>query len=192
MAIPPELVRRAAPVQTGARAFTLLEVMIVVGVMSILAIAVVPAMSSARGAQSAGAAREIERMLLLARAKAMSSGVSHCVNLRTSPSSLQICWRNPETAAVEPIIANDGNSWHPQPFAARFGSVRVSSVEVNGIAGDSAMVWFSFNGVPESRRNDGVRLGSATHDAVVTLSDGSVVTVVAKTGAVTVAFGGAP
>lgn len=166
--------------------------MIVIVVMSILAITIVPALSSAQGAQGAGAAKEIERMLLLARAKAMATSVSHAVRFDTQQSSVQLCWREPGSGDVQGIIANDGKEWPIQLLAARFGNVQLTSAQVDGLSSQSALVWFAFNGVPELRNSDGVRIADATRDAVITLSDGSVVTVVAKTGAVTVSFGGAP
>lgn len=173
-------------------AFTLLEVMIVIVVMSILAIGVVPALSSASGAQSAGAAHEVERVLLLARAKAMATSTPHAVRLETSPSSLQLCWRNPTSGDVEGAIANDGQEWPVQLLSGRFGNARITSVEVDGLSSVPSLVWFGFNGLPQTRSDDGDFVANATRNAAITISDGSVVTVVAKTGAVTVSFGGAP
>ena len=173
-------------------AFTLLEVMIVIVVMSILAIGVVPALSSASGAQSAGAAHEVERVLLLARAKAMATSTPHAVRLETSPSSLQLCWRNPTSGDVEGAIANDGQEWPVQLLSGRFGNARITSVEVDGLSSVPSVVWFGFNGLPQTRSDDGDFIANATRNAAITISDGSVVTVIAKTGAVTVSFGGAP
>lgn len=173
-------------------AFTLLEVMIVIVVMSILAIGVVPALSSASGAQSAGAAHEVERVLLLARAKAMATSTPHAVRLETSPSSLQLCWRNPTSGDVEGAIANDGQEWPVQLLSGRFGNARITSVEVDGLSSAPSVVWFGFNGLPQTRSDDGDFIANATRNAAITISDGSVVTVIAKTGAVTVSFGGAP
>jgi prepilin-type N-terminal cleavage/methylation domain-containing protein len=183
---------RTAMADVSHRAFTLLEVMIVIVVMSILAITIVPALSSAQGAQGAGAANEIERMLLLARAKAMATSVSHAVRFDAEQSSLQLCWREPTSGNVEGVVANDGQEWPIQLLAGRFGTVQLTSAQVDGLSSQPVWVWFAFNGVPELRNGNGVRIADATRDAVITLSDGSVVTVVAKTGAVTVSFGGAP
>ncbi len=172
-------------------AFTLLEVMIVIVVMSILAIGVVPALSSASGAQGAGAAHEVERVLLLARAKAMATSTPHAVRFETTPSSLQLCWRSPTTGDVEGALANDGQEWPVQLLSGRFGNARLTSIEVDGLSSEPAVIWFGFNGLPEARSDGGELIGNATRNSVVTISDGSVVTVVAKTGAVTVSFGGA-
>lgn len=174
------------------RAFTLMEVMIVIVVMSLLAIGVVPALSSASGAQRAGAAIEIERMLHLARARAMATSTPHAVRIQTNPSSLQVCWRNPSTGAIAGVVGGDGLEARPQLLAARFGSTRIRDVEIDGVTGDSGDIWFAFNGVPELRNSIGTRIGPATRDARITLDDGSVVTVVAATGAVTVGHGGSP
>lgn len=178
--------------RASSHGFTLLEVMIVITVMAIMAITVVPALSSARGAQGAGAAQEVERMLLVARARAMATGTAHAVRFESSPSSMQMLWRNPQTSGVEPALANDGQPWPVQLFSSRFGNVQIKNVEVEGLSSDAALVWFAFNGVPELRNDNGTRIGPASSDSIITLSDGSTVNVIAKTGAVTISFGGAP
>lgn len=173
-------------------AFTLLEVMIVIVIMGILAVSVAPAISSARGAQGAGATREVERVLLLARARAMASSIPYAVSVDTNPSSLRLCWRNPDTGSLEGAVGSDGVLCPKQPLSARFGSVRITNVQIDGYSGSSGVVWFAFDGTPELRNASAVRQGPATQDAVITLSDGGKVYVVASTGAVRVEFGGAP
>ena len=173
-------------------AFTLLEVMIVVVVMSILAISVAPALSSAKGAQGLGATKEVERMLLMARAKAMASSVPHAVRFDTTPSSLQLCWRNPDSGAREGAVGSDGMACSPQLLSARFGNIHITNVEIDGYSGSPGYVWFAFDGLPELRDSSAVRQGTATRDAVITLSDGGKVYVTAGTGSVRVVYGGTP
>lgn len=184
----------ALPVLTGSRwhAFTLIEMLVVIVIMGIIAVSVVPAVTSAGEARAAGAAQEIDRTLQLARARAMATSVPHGVSIHTAPSSVQMCWRNPTSGSLEPALASDGAPWPAQLLSSRFGNVRVTSVEIEGVASDLGTIWFAFDGSPELRDSAATRLDAASQDGIVTLSDGSTITVIAGTGAVVVHIGGAP
>jgi prepilin-type N-terminal cleavage/methylation domain-containing protein len=165
--------------------FTLLEVTIVVAIVAILSISAVPAFDTLRETRRAGAVKEVERSLLLARAKALSTGRPYGVEVNLSTHALRQVWIEKPGDAVTPAPAagTDGSQWFSLP--EHFPDSQITGfTQGDASTGSSAVVWFDDNGAPVMREEDGARVGSYSSDALITLTGGRAVRVRRLSGAV--------
>lgn len=182
-------IRRLASSSRQLRAFTLIEVLVVVSITAILAVSVVPAFASMADARRAAAAREIERLLLLARARAMATSTPHALQLNTTSGAFQLVCLNRTTLAVEPALDASGSPWPATTLNTAFPGVSVSSIQSQAAGGSSTSFWFSFNGTPDLRNLSGERIGSPTTVSQITLTGNLIIQVHPNTGAVMVDYG---
>jgi prepilin-type N-terminal cleavage/methylation domain-containing protein len=158
--------------RTTRRAFTILELSIVVVITGILAVTVIPALESMTGARQAAAAEEIERRLVDARARAVAEG--RPVGIRIDPAA---------DTAQSWVIASPGDA--PAPARAVNGELEPvliipssypNTSIVSFTAGDGTtsaqVLWFGFDGSPQLRNSAGTLLGPWTADAEIQLSGG--------------------
>lgn len=166
------------------RAFTLVEVSVVVLIASILAVSVVPAMNTLAATRRAAAVDEVERRLIDARGQALARGRPYGVRIDADASTLQLL--EITSAGATPTAAFDVLGVSNAAYSLReaySGSAITSVVGGDGTTG-SQTLWFGIDGTPQVRNASGVLQGSATQDAVVTLTGGGRVTVRAYTGAI--------
>jgi prepilin-type N-terminal cleavage/methylation domain-containing protein len=165
------------------RAFTLVEVVTTLVVISILAsAAVIPAVSMVSRTRLASATDEIARQLSTARSLALSTGDSHGLLLLESTEAF-LCVRiqadnAPPTAAIDPL----GIPYAYIIIPARYPGVTITSITSGDGSSGDATLWFAHDGTPELRNAAGLRLGSFTHDAVITLSNNATITLRRGTG----------
>ncbi len=158
--------------QTRA-AFTLVEVVVVITLLGILAVAARPALSTLDATRAGGATQEVSRRLAMARAAAVGSGTSVGLSLTPATGVLQTV-RIPAGGGA-PAAQTDPLG-QPDPGAALgalFPSAQITGVTgFTGVSG-AATLWFAFDGTPEVRSSGGVLLGPPTQDARVDVRCGA-------------------
>ncbi len=160
----------AGPAISRPRAFTILELMVVVVLMSILAVAVLPALGSLDEARRGGAADEVERTLVLARSLAMASGEPTGVEIDLAAQRFALVRITASGASPEPALDALSQPAAPVQMGATFPQVQILSLTQGDGSGGSGTIWFRFDGAPEVRAINGTLVGPFTQDALVTLS----------------------
>ncbi len=166
------------------RAFTLVEAMVVVILMSIIAVTVLPALGNLDEARRGAAVDEVARVLTHARSLAMASGRPSGVSFELGAETIRVM--TIETTGGAPTPAADALG-QPEPAVAL--PDLYAGVELVGIThGDgstaSGVVWFGFDGVPRLRDAGGALVGPFTQDAVVELTGSRTVSIRMGTGLV--------
>jgi prepilin-type N-terminal cleavage/methylation domain-containing protein len=166
------------------RAFTLLEMGIVIVVIAIVSVTVMPAWNSLTGTRQAAAGEEVERRLVMARSLAVSEG--HPVGVRIDPAADTVQFWTITTTGAAPTVMTmfDGMADPLVDLAKTYPAADVTAVVDGAGASGAATLWFGYDGSPEERSAVGALVGSWSTDAVVTLAGGSVVTVRKGTGMV--------
>ena len=159
------------------RAFSLLEVTVVVVIVGILAIGVIPALGSTGGARQAAAARQTHRLLTHARTFAMMTGQPAGVIVDASDDTLTPVFISSGSASVAVMRTSTGDDAAPLAISESFpGAEILSCVGGDGSTG-TVRLWFSHDGTPHVRDADGTLIGPFTQDASVSLTGGYTVTV---------------
>jgi len=166
------------------RAFTLIEAMVVVIVMSIIAVTVMPALGNLEEARRGAAADEMARLLRHARSLAMASGEPTGVAIDLTAETAQVVRIVSTGAAPTPATDALGQPERPVVFPDLYSQVELISIVHGDGSGASGTVWFRFDGVPQLRTPAGVVVGPFTQDAVVELTGARIVTVHMGTGLV--------
>ncbi len=161
----------------SVRAFTLIEAMIVVILMSIIAVTVMPALGNLEEARRGAAADELARMLTHARSLAMASGEPSGVSIDLDAETAQIV--RIVTTGASPVAGVDalGQPELPVVFPDLFSGVELVSIVHGNGGGGSGTIWFRFDGAPQIRTSAGVLVGLFTQDAVIELSGSRTVSV---------------
>jgi prepilin-type N-terminal cleavage/methylation domain-containing protein len=167
----------------GTRAaFTMVELLVVVLVLGIVSASVVPAIDALAGARRAGAAESIRSTLRFARASAMLTGQPTGVDIDVDDSTLTLVWIAPDQTmpAAKPDAL--GGDFGPFNLAVEFAGVSIDALTRFDGSSGSGTLWFGADGLPERRDSAGSLLGTATSNAVITLSSGASVTLDDGTG----------
>ena len=176
---------RTANTRPRSRAFTLVEMAVVIAIIAILSATAIPALASLEGARQAAAAQEVERMLLTARTQAVSAG---------RPWGVEVDFTNQRVRYVR--IATIGAAPTPPPATgkgtadwlnvpAQYPDASISNLILgSGASNASGTVWFDTTGNPAVRNASGTRTGPATADAEFTFAGGFVIRVRQLTGAI--------
>lgn len=166
------------------RAFSLVELVAVMAVLGVLSIAAIPALGSLSESRRRGAAAEVERRLMLARAWAQSTGQPAGLRVNTSSGQLDLLRVATPGASPTPMPGPTGSadSGSSVIISQLYTGVSIASVSVSP-AGDSA-VWFAYDGTPHVRSSAGVEVGTLSADAAITIQSGPTVSVRVLTGLV--------
>ena len=161
----------------SSRAFTLIELALVVALVGILAVSVIPALRGVSDARQAAAWRETERRFVHARTSAMAAG--RAFGVRVNPVAGTFELMEVPLGAGSPGAARDPFG---QPVGAWSLPASYPGTSIVGFVGGDGQsgtgtVWFGYDGAPQRRNSSGTLLGGFTQDAVVTLTGGRTVTV---------------
>jgi prepilin-type N-terminal cleavage/methylation domain-containing protein len=179
-------VRTIASQTRARRAFSLVELLAVIIIMGITAAVAAPAFVAMRDATRQALAGEVERMLMVARARAMTQGKPHGVRIETA--TLTPLHINTLGAAPTAPTGVDGMPMPPVVIAEEFrGASLTSLVAGDGVATLSSgfTVWFGKDGTPQLRQSSGTLIGPWSQDMVVSVLGGATVSVHSGTGAIT-------
>lgn len=159
-----------APARTRRRAFTILELMVVVLLMSILAVSVLPALGSLDEARLGAAVDEVERTLVHARSLAMASGEPTGVEFDLTAQTVTLVRIVSAGTPPEPALDALSQPVTPLRLPVTFPRVELISLTNGDGSSGSGTVWFRFDGAPEVRASNGSLVGPFSQDALVTLT----------------------
>lgn len=172
-----------AHASTRARAFTLVELMMVVVIMGIVSVTVIPAMDNVRGMREGAARDDVARLFEVTKGYAIASGKPVGLRVALSESTLSIVTIDPAGGIVllnEPLTGNARTLWVEQTYP---GVTLTGFTNGDGVSGDG-IVWFDFEANPHTRNPNGVFKSLNDDPAVITLSSSSTVIVHAYSGLV--------
>lgn len=148
----------------------MLELVIVVVLMGILAATAIPSITAASQTQGIAATRELERRIVHARSRAVSTGEPTGLTISTDGTVTLVRIASSgasPTLAPGPTGATSAAWLLPSAFRG------VSIAQITGGDGSGAStqtIWFGFDGSPELRTPSGARTGNFQQDARVTLA----------------------
>jgi prepilin-type N-terminal cleavage/methylation domain-containing protein len=166
------------------RGFTLAELLAVMAIIAVLAASAAPAVRAVSDARAAGLAREVARLLALARAHAVATGQPTGLLYDSGEATLALRRIAPGGSAPTTIVGALGESAEDVRIEGQFAGAAVTSFVTGDGVGSHTAVWFTYRGEPEVRDSSGASLGPFTQDAVLTVTGDRAVTVRRSTGAV--------
>jgi len=159
------------------RAFTLVEVALVVALLGILAVSVLPAIAGVGEARAAGAWREVERRFVHARSRAMCAGRAFGVRLNPTAGTFELL--EIPAGGGAPVAASDalGQTMPAWSLDLSYPGTAVTSFVGGDGSSGTGTVWFGHDGAPQRRNASGLLLGGFAQDAVVTITGARTVTI---------------
>ena len=174
--------RSIDPAGAFRRAYTMMELLLIVVIMAILATSAVPMISKASDARQAAARDEVVRLFEFARGRAMAGGVPVGVQVDTSESSLRLVSLDDSGSIVGLADSISGGEMGSN-LNAEFSNVRIDSLVNGDGASGSGTIWFDFLATPHLRNDlTGAFDEAFTQVATLTLSTGGMVIVHADSG----------
>lgn len=158
------------------RAFTLVELMVVVVIMGVLSAAVVPAMSNVRAMREGGARDDVVRMIQVAKGRAVASGMPRGLRVNLSDSSLTIV-KITDLGDVEIGFDPLTNGDRTINIASLYSGVSIVDMVNGNGAGGSGIIWFDYESSPHTRNASGGFVALNTTNVTITLSSGEQVIV---------------
>ncbi len=166
---------RAAAIPAHRRAFTLIELAIIIAVVGLFAVSAIPAMDTLAQTRRLSAVREVERRLMAARATAITTGQPAGILIDTVAQTLLPVTIAPGGGPPVAMRAANGEAEALFSIPAEFPGVAITGLlSGDGLGADTAF-WFSFEGEPQLRAGDGTLLGGFTQDAWIQLTGGGKV-----------------
>lgn len=161
-----------------------MEMVCVVAVMGVLGATGVPALRAMDRARHSAAAWEVERVLVLSRARAMATARPTGVVLSEGGDRLWVV----EIASAGAVPSAALDVFGQEPPAMDLSSVYAGAVVESFVNGDGGplnrVVWFNHRAQPQVRSADGSSPAAFSVDATYTMNSGSVVRVRRHSGAV--------
>jgi prepilin-type N-terminal cleavage/methylation domain-containing protein len=167
---------RPAANPTLRKAFTLVEMSVVVIITGIIAATVVPAWNSLTGTRQAAAAEEVERKFVAARSQAVAEG--RPVGIRVSPASNTVQTYVITTPGAAPTVANmiDGQPDPALDIGGAYSGASITTLTAGDGSAAAQVLWFGYDGSPQLRdATTGNLIGPWTQDAVIAMSGGQQV-----------------
>ena len=176
--------RMVANAHPARRGFSLTELIAVMVILSVLAITAAPAVRSVTSAREGALTREVVRQLELARAYATATGEPAGVVFNDGAGAFLM--RRIAAGGGSPVAVPDptGGVYEDLLLAQRYPASSVTAFVTGDGDPERRAVWFSYEGVPEVRDDNGVFVTSFTQDAVITTTGGHEVTVRRTTGSI--------
>ena len=156
----------------------------VVAVIGILAATSVPALRAMEQARHAAAAWEVERVLVLARARAMATSRPTGVDLSLSGGRLRMVEIASPGSSPASVLDVFGQEFAATDLVSSYAGASVASF-INGNGGAAnRVVWFNHRAQPQTRSVDGTTAVMFSIDATYTMNNGSMVRVRRHSGSV--------
>lgn len=166
----------------GPHAFTLIELAVVVMVIGLLAVSALPALATLDDTRRLSAIREIERRLVWARAAATATGQPTGLRIDTTAHTIRGVTIPPGGLAPVPVTSPSGEPEAPFSIPSEFPGVEITGLMSGDGFGADTTFWFSFEGAPQLRGEDGRLLGGFTQDAWIQVTGGYKVNIRRESG----------
>ena len=160
------------------RAFTLVEMSVVVIITGIVAATVVPAWNSLTGTRQAAAAEEVERKIVAARSQALAEG--RPVGVRVDPVNDTVQTFVIASVGAAPSVATmvDGQADSSLYIPGAYSGSEITSLTAGNGTTTAQVLWFGYDGSPQLRDGTtGTLIGPWTQDAVIVMPGGQQVLV---------------
>lgn len=167
-----------------ARAFSLVELAVVVLITGLLAVLAVPALSIGNQARQSAAAQEVSRRLELARSRAMATGHPHGLMLDCDTESIQIMRIASSGATPTPALGPGGAAEPAADLSTLYGGCQLLTFRGGDGSTVRGTIWFGASGVPELRSASGTLTGAWSSDATLALTGGHTITIRRLSGAI--------
>lgn len=139
------------------RAFTLIEMISVLVLVSVLSVTAIPAIARLDRAQDAAMLREVERQLRLAQTAAVATGMPAGIEFNLDTQTIQLLQLNPETLVQVPLGRLGSGSDPALHLPQAFASASIAALSVHGVALSTGIhrLWFAPDGTPHTREDSG-------------------------------------
>ncbi len=154
-----------------SRGFTLIELAAVMVVVSIIAVSAAPVLSRVADTRTGALAGEVERLLGLARSRALSSGNPAGVRFDQGDQTLELV-EAPEGVALRSFMET-------YDIPQRAMGTRLASVTIGD---NQSTLWFASDATPHTRSDAGVFIENIDEDAAFAVEGGPTVLVEMNSG----------
>lgn len=137
-----------------SHAFTLVELMVVVLLMSIVAVSVIPSLGNVQLMRDGAARDDSMRLLELAKARAMATGLPNGVSVDLSDSSLTLV-QVTDAGQIETVIDPLTYQSRTIELPVAYSGVTVASMINGDGVGGSGVIWFDYEANPHTRESNG-------------------------------------
>lgn len=171
------------PSYTCRRAFTLVELMVVVVLMGIVAVTAIPTMGNVRSMREGAARDDVARLLEVAKARALAIGSPCGLQVNVTDSTLTIVQLD-DASAMTSVIDPLTSKARSLDLHATYPDVTIDSMVNGDGSSGSGVIWFDYEATPHTRSLAGVFVSYNTEAATIELSSGRLVLVHPHTGVV--------
>ena len=173
--------KRVSPV----RGFTLTELLIVMVLLSILSATAIPALGRLDDAQRSGLLNECERLVMLSRSRAISTGIPSGLEFDLTEQRVAMISLQTDSTGVEPVTrAGTGTDYISRANAFPGAAIELAGPVDAPVSLGTTTLWFDFDGTPQQRQADGESPVALTNEFVIQIVDGPRLTVAPYTGMV--------
>jgi Tfp pilus assembly protein FimT len=174
----------ASSSSAGIRAYTIIELLLIVVIMGIVASSAIPVMNQSVQARQGASRDEVVRLLEFARGRAIAGGVPAGVVVDTGNGTLSLVPLDSGGAITNIVDPIDGQSKQTN-LGSEYAGVLISSM-VNGDGNSgNGTIWFDFQAEPHTRNEvTGVFDAVFSQNATISLSTGTQIVVYAGSGMV--------
>lgn len=171
------------PSRNGHRAFTLVELMVVVVLMGIVAVTAIPAMGNVRSMREGAARDDVARLLEVTKARALAIGSPCGLQINVTDSTLTIVQLD-DASAITSVIDPLTSRARSLDMPATYPDVTIDSMVNGDGSSGSGVIWFDYEATPHTRSLAGVFDSYNAEAATIELSSGQLVLVHPHTGVV--------
>ncbi len=169
----------------ASRGFTLTELLIVIVLLSILSATAIPALSRLDDAQRSGLLNECERLVMLSRSQALSTGIPTGLTFDLTNQSVSIIRLQTASSGVEPMTRpGTGSAYLIHSNAFPGAAIELAGPENATVSLGTTTIWFDFDGTPQQRESDGDSPVALDREYVIRIADGPQLSIAPYTGMV--------
>lgn len=163
------------------KAFTLVELLVVVVIMGIISVSVIPAMNNVSTIREGAARDDLVRYIEIARGKAVASGSPHGLEIDVASSTISLVQIN-QLGQIEPTFDPLTNTNRTLDLSSLYQGVTITSFTNGDGQSGSGILWFDFESTPHTRDSSGNFIALNNDPALIQISSDEVVYVYSHSG----------